>query len=157
MIRDGQVIVERRVRASRTIVYAFLTRADRWAIWQGIAASVDPTPGGSLRVTMPNGDIAAGAFVELVADRRVVFTWGWAGNDGIPPGSSTVEIDLIDDGDDTLIRLTHRDLPAVALTLHEAGWLRYTDRLAGAAQGLQLERDAIPDPGALGDAGRAAD
>lgn len=71
-----------------------------------------------------------------------------------------MEIDLIDDGDGdgdgALIRLTHRNLPAGALSLHEAGWLRYTDRLAAAAEGLTPEGDAVPDPGALGEAGRAA-
>ena len=32
-------------------------------------------------------DIAAGKYVEVVRDRRVVFTWGWEGNEMVPPGS----------------------------------------------------------------------
>lgn len=143
MIQDGIVIVERRVRASRRSVYAFLTRPDAWATWQGIAAGADPSPGGSLRVTMPNGDIASGRFVELVADHRVVFTWGWLGNEAIPPGSSTVVIDLVDDGDATMVRVTHRDLPAEATDMHEAGWLRYVERFAISAEGGTVETDEV--------------
>src|SRR4051812_21144014 len=56
VIVDGVVIVERHVRASRAAVYRFLTSGDRWATWQGIAATVNPTPGGALTITMPNGD-----------------------------------------------------------------------------------------------------
>jgi uncharacterized protein YndB with AHSA1/START domain len=36
-----------------------------------------------------------GRFVELIPYRRVVFTYGWQGGRmGVPPESSTVEIDL---------------------------------------------------------------
>ncbi|MEP6639821.1 MAG: SRPBCC family protein [Chloroflexota bacterium] len=146
MIRDGVVIVERRVRAPREDVYSYLTSATRWALWQGIAAEIDPSPGGWLAVTMPNGDVAAGTFVELVQDRRVVFTWGWSGHPTIPPGSSTVEIELIDDDDGTLIRLSHRDLPLDATDLHDAGWIRYLERLGAAADGLPIGADAVVDP-----------
>ncbi len=146
MIRDGVVIVERRVPAPRSDVFSYLTNATRWALWQGIAAEIDPSPGGSLRVTMPNGDVAAGTFVELVQDRRVVFTWGWTGHPSIPPGSSTVEIELIDDDDGTLIRLRHRDLPPNATDLHDAGWVRYIERLGAVAGGLSVNPDAIADP-----------
>jgi uncharacterized protein YndB with AHSA1/START domain len=143
VILDGVVFVERRVRAPRAAVYAFLVTGDRWAAWQGIAASVNPTPGGSLAITMPNGDVAAGRFLELVPHRRIVFTWGWMGSDVVPAGSSTVVLELVDDPDGTLIRLTHRDLPAEATALHEAGWLRYVGRLAAAAEGEAPEADAL--------------
>ena len=141
MIRDGVVIVERRVRAPRRAVYAYLTSADRWAVWQGVAARLDPSPGGMLLVTMPNGDVASGQFVELVDGERVVFTWGWSGNIEIPPGSSTVEIELLDADDETLIRLTHRGLPPEATKLHEAGWLRYVERLGRTSEGGRREPD----------------
>jgi len=146
VIRDGVVVVERRVRAPRAEVYSYLTNATRWAVWQGIAAEIDASPGGSLAVTMPNGDVAAGTFVELVQDQRVVFTWGWSGHPVIPPGSSTVEIELIDDDEGTLVRLSHRDLPLDATDLHDAGWIRYIERLGAVARGLPIGADAIADP-----------
>jgi uncharacterized protein YndB with AHSA1/START domain len=38
-----------------------------------------------------------GRFVELVPHRRLVFTYGWEdGLMGVPPESTTVEIDLVE-------------------------------------------------------------
>ena len=47
----------------------------------------------------------------------------------MPPGSSTVEIELEPDGDGTLLRFTHRDLPsAEAAESHSNGWDHYLER-----------------------------
>jgi uncharacterized protein YndB with AHSA1/START domain len=100
-------------------------------------------PGGRFRMTMGNGMRAKGRFLELVPDERVVFTWGWLGNEQLPPGSSTVEIELVPDGEGTLVRLTHRGLPAEEMQIHEAGWRHYLPRLALVAEG----GDAGVDPG----------
>ena len=48
----------------------------------------------------------------------------------MPPGSSTVEIELVPEGDGTLLRFTHRDLPsAEAADSHSKGWDHYLERL----------------------------
>ena len=41
-------------------------------------ATLDPRPGGVVRWAHANGDTCRGEFVELVPDRRVVFSYGWA-------------------------------------------------------------------------------
>jgi uncharacterized protein YndB with AHSA1/START domain len=65
-----------------------------------------------------------------------VWTWGWEGNDGVPPGSSTVEVTLTPDGDATVVRLRHSGLPTGdSATSHGSGWEHYTARLAVAAAG----------------------
>jgi len=92
---------------------------------------------------MGNGMNARGAFVELVPERRVVFTWGWVDQPGIPPGSTTVEIDLIADGGETLLVLTHRDVPDHEIASQRTGWAHYLPRLAATAAG----RDPGVDPG----------
>ena len=135
--------VERRVAARPAAVYAYLTDSVRWARWQGASAEIEAVPGGVYRMTTPNGLIAAGQFVELQPDRRVVFTWGWQGHPTVPPGSTTVSIDLIPDGDGTLIRLTHAGLRPEDRPLHEVGWEHYLPRLALLADG----GDPGPDPG----------
>jgi uncharacterized protein YndB with AHSA1/START domain len=135
--------VEQRVSAPPVKVYAYLTRSELWARWQGVAASVEAVPGGLLEMQMANGQVAQGRFVELVPDSRVVFTWGWIGSEELPPGSSTVEIELVPDGDGTLIRLWHRDLPPENVPQHEVGWSHYVPRLAAASEGA----DPGPDPG----------
>jgi uncharacterized protein YndB with AHSA1/START domain len=52
-----------------------------------------------------------GEFVEIDPPRRLVFTWGWEGDEEVPPGSSTVEVTLTPDGDATVLHLVHGDLP----------------------------------------------
>ena len=93
---------------------------------------------------MGNGDSARGEFVELVPDRRVVFTWGWVDQAGIPPGSTLVEIDLEPADEGTLVRLTHRQLPPDQADLHAAGWQHYVGRLAQVAAGLDPGSDKSP-------------
>lgn len=140
----GEIVVEHHVRASPSAVYAFLTDSARWAQWQGAEATVDARPGGLFRMRMSTGQTARGQFVELVPDRRVVFTWGWIDHPGIPPGSTTVEIALEPQQDGTLIRLTHRDVPPDELLLHRSGWRHYLERLALRAAGIDPGPDAGP-------------
>jgi uncharacterized protein YndB with AHSA1/START domain len=84
-----------------------------------------------------------GSFLEIDPPRRVVFTWGWENSDLlVPPGSSTVEIDLVPDGDGTLLRLVHRGLPPRTRAPHGEGWNHYLDRLVIRAEG----GDPGPDP-----------
>ena len=63
----------------------------------------------------------------------------------MPPGSSLVEIDLIDQADGTLVRLTHSGLPdEEARANHGKGWAHYLDRLAVAAAGGDPGPDRPP-------------
>ena len=116
-------------------MYQYFTESALWATWQGVDATVDPIPGGVFTVTMDNGLVAEGRFVYLEPNKRVVFTWGWVDHPGVPPGSSTVEVDLIADGPTTLVRLTHSGLPAEEIELHTLGWNHYVPRLVAAAEG----------------------
>jgi uncharacterized protein YndB with AHSA1/START domain len=126
-------VVELQVRldADPDAVWPYLTEPELYARWQGVRAELDPQPGGVFRVWMPDASVASGAYLEVTPTRRVVFTWGWEGNPNVPPGSTTVEIDLEADGDGTTLRLRHSGLPDDESTmLHEAGWHMFTSRLA---------------------------
>ncbi len=137
------IIREIRIAASPEIVFPFFTDPTKIVRWKGKQATLDPRPGGIYRVDVTGKHIARGAYVEVVPNRRVVFTWGWEGEENaVPPGSSTVEVTLIPDGDGTIVRLVHRDLPREAREPHTHGWEHYLDRLAVAAAG----RDPGPDP-----------
>jgi uncharacterized protein YndB with AHSA1/START domain len=129
------IVVERRIAAPPSMVYTYLTESDKWARWQGDSATIEPKRGGVFAFSMANGMKARGQFIELVPYRRVVFTWGWIDHPDVPPGSSIVEIDLVSDGDDTLLTLTHRGLPADEVARHSAGWTHYLLRLALVASG----------------------
>ena len=145
----NDIVVEQRIAAPPATVYAYLTDPKLWQRWQGVRAMLDPRVGGIFSILMGNGLNARGTFVELVPDRRVVFTWGWVDREEIPPGSTTVEIDLRPDGAETVIVLTHRSMPVAEVELHRLGWEHYLPRLATAATGADPGEDRQPSP-ALG-------
>ncbi len=137
------VVVERLVKASPETVFSFFTDPRQWLRWQGLDATIEPRPDGAYRINVRGDGYASGRFLQVDPPRRIVFTWGWEieGNP-MPPGSTVVEIDLIPDPAGTLVRLTHRDLPAEMREVHSQGWNHYLDRLAVDATGA----DPGPDP-----------
>lgn len=140
------LVVTQRVAAPPDVVYTYLTESAKWAKWQGADAAIEPRPGGIFVMTMPDGAVATGQFLELVPDRKVVFTWGWSGHPNLPAGSSRVAIELLSDDGGTLITLTHSELPADEMETHTRGWNWYLPRLAAAAQGDLVEPDRGPGP-----------
>ncbi len=124
------------IDASPETVWEFLVDPDKLMRWKGIDADLDPRPGGVYRCEVIPGHTARGEFVELDPPHRLVFSWGWDGNEGVQPGSSTVEIELATDGEGTSLRFVHRDLPnAEAVASHAHGWDHYLPRLEIAAAG----------------------
>ncbi len=91
--------------------------------WIGERVDLDPRPGGTFALDF-SGVAARGSYVEVEPPERVVFTWGIPGDALMPPGSSTVEVVLVADGDDTIVNLTHRDLPSEREPSHLEGWER---------------------------------
>jgi uncharacterized protein YndB with AHSA1/START domain len=139
-----RVVVQRTIRARPETVYSFFTDQDRWLSWQGVAAQLDPRPGGVFRMNVTGDGWASGRFVLVEPYERIVFTWGWEGaQSAVPPGSSTVDITFEAIGDDTtLVTLVHEGLPLPQVELHHQGWTHYLDRLARRATG----GDPGPDP-----------
>jgi uncharacterized protein YndB with AHSA1/START domain len=128
------------IAASPETVWEFLVDPDKATRWMGQGVSFDPRPGGLYRVEVIPGHTARGEFVELDPPHRLVFTWGWeAGEDGpnrVPPGASTIELELVPEGDGTTLRFLHRDLPdQAAAESHAHGWDHYLERLVIAARG----------------------
>jgi uncharacterized protein YndB with AHSA1/START domain len=127
---------EIRIEADPETVFEFFTDPAKAVLWMGSKATFDPRPGGVYRLEMNEQWITSGEFVEVDPPRRVVFTWGWEGDGApTPPGSSTVEVTLRPDGDGTLVRLIHRDLPGNDVAPHATGWDLYLPRLAIVAVG----------------------
>jgi uncharacterized protein YndB with AHSA1/START domain len=137
---------EVRIAAQPETVFAFLTDPAKIARWTGTRAASDPRPGGAYRSVINPGHIASGEYVEVVPNRKVIYTWGWVDSPRMPPGSTVVEIVLAPDGDGTMLTLTHRKLPAAARKGHGEVWDHYLPRLARAASG----DDPGPDPWAAG-------
>lgn len=128
----------RRIKAPPASVFAAITRPELLLQWWGpdagptLAAEADVRPGGRFSIVfrMLNGDLhnPTGVYREVVADRKLVFTWEWP---GMPERESLVTIQLrpIDDG--TELTLTHERLPDPAARVsHERGWGGLLDKLA---------------------------
>jgi uncharacterized protein YndB with AHSA1/START domain len=130
------------INAPADLLYELLTDAEHLVLWMAATAEVDARVGGAIRWTHVNGDSCAGAFVELVPFRRIVFTFGWERAEvGVPPGSTTVEITLEPNGTGTELRLVHRGLAGPMADAHAGGWSNYLGRLAAVAE----QRDPGPD------------
>jgi uncharacterized protein YndB with AHSA1/START domain len=138
------LVIEREVHidAAPETVFEFFTDPVKAVRWMGVAATLDPRPGGVYRVEI-GPYIAVGEFVEVDPPSRITWTWGWENADLLtPPGSSTVEITLTPAEGGTTVRLVHSGLPEKALEGHTHGWDQYMPRLAIVAAG----GDAGPDP-----------
>jgi uncharacterized protein YndB with AHSA1/START domain len=131
------VLQELIVHAQAEQLYELLVDPELFIQWMADDATLDPVPGGTIRWTHANGDTCSGTYVQLVPGRRVVFTYGWERTEvQIPPGSTTVEIDLLAQPDgSTLLKLTHRGLDDLTANAHHGGWTHYLDRLRAAAEG----------------------
>ena len=88
---DATTAIEREVRiaAPPETVFGFFTDGARMARWMGRTVTLDPRPGGALRIDYNGSDIAAGTFVEIDPPRRIVFTLGLG--DARRPGAARRE------------------------------------------------------------------
>jgi uncharacterized protein YndB with AHSA1/START domain len=146
--------------AAPDAVFPYFTDPARYVQWMGSEAGLDPAPGGTFRVRMPDGFRAAGTFLQVDPPHLVVFTWGFADADAaqrskhepnrastgnpMPPGSTrvTVTLDPTDSGG-TRLTLRHDDLPSPDLVEgHRVAWGVYLPRLAVRVAG----GDPGPDP-----------
>ena len=112
-----------RIAATPEVVFPYLTDPQLLVSWIGDRAELDARPGGTFAIDF-GATAARGTYLEVEPPRRVVFTWGIPDDDAMPPGSSTVEIVLVADGTDTIVNLTHRDLPDDREPSHLEGWER---------------------------------
>jgi uncharacterized protein YndB with AHSA1/START domain len=110
-----------RIAAPPEVVFPYFTEPHLLVSWIGERADLDARPGGTFAVDF--GTTAAqGIYVVVEPPHRVVFTWGIPQDNTLPPGSSTVEVVFVADGADTIVNLSHRDLPPDREPSHREGW-----------------------------------
>jgi uncharacterized protein YndB with AHSA1/START domain len=132
-ITGDRIEQEIHVQAPPEVVFGFFTDPAMHNRWIGHCATLDPRCGGIYRCVMNDTATAVGEFVEVDPPHRVVFTWGFENNPGIPPGSSTVTVTLTADRGGTRVRLVHTGLAHPAIAPHHQGWGGYLAQLASAA------------------------
>lgn len=141
-------LVDRRIfiAAPPARVYELLTDAELLTRWMAPIAQTDPRVDGEVTWTHRSGDSVLGRYLELVPARRIVFAYGWDRSDvEVPPGSTTVEIDLRPEGDGTLLHLVHRGLGDAMADAHTGGWTHYLARLRTVAEGRDPGPDGLAD------------
>jgi uncharacterized protein YndB with AHSA1/START domain len=128
-----------RVEAEPEMVFSYFTDPEKLGRWLAASATLDPRRGGVFSFTNAPELTVLGEFVTVEPYRRIVFTWGYGyfpedEPNPLPPGSSTVEVDFVPDGEATIVHLTHT-VPTELASFHELGWEHYLPRLATAAAG----------------------
>jgi uncharacterized protein YndB with AHSA1/START domain len=127
--------------ASPEEVFRHLTDPAAMIRWMGQHAVLTPVPGGAFEVDI-NGVPVRGEYLEVDPPRRVLVSWGVAGNAAMPPGATEVEFTLTPIPSGTRLRLVHRNLPPSEAASHPVGWAHFLGRLATSAAGA----DPGPDP-----------
>lgn len=142
-----QVRQETFIAAPPAAVFAYLTDPEKIVSWMGAQASTDARPGGLYLVQGVGGRARAarGAFREVAPVHRLAYSFGWDDSAEVPPGSTLIEIDLLDRDGGTLLRMTQSGFPnAEQCAQHNRGWRHYFDRLATVAAGGDAGADTGP-------------
>jgi uncharacterized protein YndB with AHSA1/START domain len=127
-IRDDVIVATEHIQAPPEVVFPYFTDPALIVAWIGNSAQLDPRPGGVFALEFGDSQ-AHGAYITVEPPYRVVFSWGIPGDSTMPPGSSTVEVVLTADGDNTMVVLTHRGVAAPHLDGHRGGWEHQLGRL----------------------------
>jgi len=120
------------IAAPRERVFALLSDRAELARWMHVTA-FEPRVGGRFEMTAGEW-VAYGEITEIDPPRTVAYTWDWRNQ---PLGVRTeVRFDLEEDGQGTLLRLTHTGFAdAEQQTSHTQGWGNYLGRLHIVAEG----------------------
>ena len=139
--RTLNVVVRRRYRASRELVFRALTEADSLTRWfspsEDIATEVlelELRAGGTYRFgfRFPDGseNYVVGEFREITRPTRLVFTWTWEEPDPHAGIETLVTIELVGHGEATEVVVTHGRFPTMETRdRHDEGWNGAFDRL----------------------------
>src|SRR5271166_1868074 len=110
------------IKAKPETVFGFFTDSARWANWWGAGSTIDAKPGGKVYIRHANGIESLGEVLEVSPPERIVFTYGFASGNPIPPGSSRVTIRLEPDEEGTRLHLFHEFAEAGPRDEHVQGW-----------------------------------
>jgi uncharacterized protein YndB with AHSA1/START domain len=127
-----------KVDARPQTVFPFFTDPEKIVRWIGVGATLDPRPGGVFYLHTTTDYSFGGEYILVEPYSRVAFTWGYTNFPGrhnpLAPGSSIVEVELLPDGDGTIVRLSH-SVPTEVVDFHSMWWENYLGRLVVAVAG----------------------
>ena len=132
--------IKRFIDAPRARVYAAWTDPEQLKQWWGPEGvrtrnfTADARIGGKYRWDLLNQEgeemTVFGEYRELIAGKKIVFTWKWEDDEAWETQNSIVTIELSDRDGGTEVKLTHVKLPSEASRdRHNEGWNSVLDRL----------------------------
>ncbi len=139
MLTQPSLTLTRRLRATPAKVFAAWTDPEKIVRWFGpeqtivdsVSADMDVRVGGHFRISFRTDDgeyhEVGGRYLEVVPDQRLVFSWAWHST---PERQSQVTVALRDEGDVTLLTLTHdKFFDEAARDGQRRGWTGTLDKL----------------------------
>lgn len=128
------------IRATPERVFDFLITVEGLTAWMGERATIDPRVGGTFQVDIA-GSPVRGEYVQVDRPHTVAVSWGFAGNDDLPPGASLVTFRLSPSSFGTRVDLVHSGLPDLGVPGHAYGWAHFLPRLALVGEGRTAPDD----------------
>ena len=129
------------IKARREKVFEAWTRPDLIKQWMGpgpinvTLARSDARVGGEYRIEMDNAGTryaTYGEYLEIVPNRKLVFTWGWEGPNRY---ETLVTVSLEDKDGGTELTLVHeRFASAEDIGRHEHGWTGSLEKLVAVVE-----------------------
>ncbi len=139
-LNDESLTITRVFNAPRELVFDAFRQPEKIADWSGCAGaecldiSVDFKIGGSYRQTMriAQGSVLTtfGTYKEILVPERIAYTLEWEPMGTMQIPGSKVLIEFEDQGDKTLVRLTHSELVMPEMRENvPGGWQASFDKL----------------------------
>lgn len=140
-----EIVVTRTVHARRALVWRLWTESRHLATWWGPhgftapECTIDPRPGGRLRIVMraPDGEefVNVGTVRSADPPERLVFTIALLNSDGSHRLENLTTVDLVDNGATTMVAVRVQVLHATAeahenLAGMQDGWAQSLERLS---------------------------
>ena len=131
------VEIEHRFEAPLAVVWRAWTDPERVSRWWGsdpdgvvTSAGLDVRVGGRFEISFrdPSGDAhtSRGEYLRVEEPDVLDFTWSWESE---PGAVSRVTVELVGDGDATVMRFVHGELVGVSSHDYAPGWRRTFDKL----------------------------
>jgi len=147
VIEGDAVVHEVELAASPDEVFKMFVDPAALIRWIGVAAEVEPRPGGRFRFEIQPGQFCEGEYVKLDPPRALELTWGWTEPFfDLPPGTSRVRVELTASAGGTRLRLIHDRLPGEIRLLHDEGWSAFLGRLTAVLAGRDPGQYPTGDP-----------